>query len=164
MTPGCAEKANNIMTKYKFLAVLFFLIFFCGVASLSAYAENDFLSSINAHLERLESRYQISFKYKDFPRHTDYLKFSEVSVDEYHFLNEYLSLFEEEINKYPSGFFKDRNVRGIGLVTHLFMGQRSAQGLYGTKVSVMFFDIARRNFLEIGILKVFCILFFFLYC
>lgn len=101
------------------------------------------VNAINERLTRLESRYRISFKYADFPRKPDFLKFSEVKPGEYPRLDAYLALFEEEINKYPPGFFKEQDIRGIGFVTRLFAGQKSSQGLYSPQVRVMFFDISR---------------------
>ncbi len=113
-------------------------------------------SQISARIERLQARYQISFKYADFPKMPDILKFKEISAaeegqrglsplgfGEYRLLDEYLALFEEEISKYPAGFFKDRDVRGIGFVRALFFKGKSAQGLYNHGARVMFFDISR---------------------
>jgi len=103
----------------------------------------DWLSSIDARIEGLQARYQVSFKYADFPKMPESLRFKDVTPAEYRLLNEYLPLFEEEISKYPAGFFKDRDVRGIGFVRELFFNQRSAQGLYNDNNRVMLFDISR---------------------
>lgn len=122
---------------------VFLLMFFYTLMPISVYAEKDYLSSINERVERLQSRYRISFKYADFSERINYLKFSEVSAGEYLLLNDYLSLFEQEINKYPPGFFKDADVRGIGLVMALFAGEKPAHGLYNDKARIMLFDISR---------------------
>ncbi len=108
-------------------------------------ANSGLSTSINASVQRLEARYGISFKYADFPKLPDNLKFTEVPSSEYRRLNDYLSLFEEEINKYPSGFFADQDVRGVGLVRALFSSQKAAQGLYNEQARIMFFDISRYN-------------------
>jgi len=127
----------------KILGALFSLMLFCALIPVSAYAEKDYLPSISEYVERLQSRYRISFKYEDFSKQINYLKFSEVSEGEHSLLNDYLSLFEREINKYPPGFFKDADVRGVGLVMALFAGEKPVDGLYSDKARTMFFDISR---------------------
>ena len=127
----------------KVLGAFFLLIFFCALTPVFIYAEKDYLPSINEHIERLRSHYRISFKYEDFPEQINHLKFSEVSAEEYPLLNDYLALFEQEINKYPPGFFKDADVRGVGLVIALFSGERPAHGLYNDKARIMLFEISR---------------------
>ena len=114
------------------------------VVLCSAAPAQDISQSINTRIERLESRYGIRFRYQGFRGVPDFLKFSEAAApDDYRKLNKYLALFEEEINKYPPGFFENQGVRGIGMVTHLFLRERPAQGLYSPKIRVMFFDISR---------------------
>lgn len=114
-----------------------------GHAADLSQSQTANVNAINERLTRLESRYRISFKYADFPRKPDFLKFSEVKPGEYQRLDAYLALFEEEINKYPAGFFNEQDIRGIGFVMRLFAGQEPAQGLYSPQVRVMFFDISR---------------------
>jgi len=96
-------------------------------------------------IARLESRYGIDFRYRGFPKLPGdaYVKFSGVTSKDEEVLKEYLKIFKAEITQYPPGFFKDRGVRAIGLVTHLFMDDRPAQGLYTPQLRIMFFDISR---------------------
>jgi len=106
------------------LFYLSLLVFLCMAFPLSVHAQDSVLDSIDAYMHRLQSRYGIFFKYKDFPKTPQSVKFSEVSQDKYEELIDFLSLFEAEINQYPPGFFKDRGVKGIGLVPHLFLRER----------------------------------------
>lgn len=131
------------MTKYYLKLFSLFLILYCLASSVYAAPEQDVSTSINASLERLSARYRISFQYENFPPKPAYLKFDDVASADYPLLDEYLVLFEKEISKYPSGFFKDEGVRGIGLVMRLFNGEVPAQGLYSPQAKIMFFDIAR---------------------
>ncbi|MEW5895320.1 MAG: putative zinc-binding metallopeptidase [Candidatus Omnitrophota bacterium] len=125
-----------------FFYTTFFLIIICG-APVFAYGQHDVSASINTRIERLEQRFGILFQYRNFPGNTGIIKLSAIPEEEYPRLDEYLSLFEEEINKYPPGFFKGQGVLGIGLATHLFFGERPVQGFYNPTAKVMFFDIAR---------------------
>jgi len=137
---------------------LFFLIALVGMAAVPARLshaadlahaadlsriQEDHLAAITERIARLEARYGISFKYDRFPPKPDYLKFCEVSDRDYPLLAEYLSLFEEEITKYPPGFFKDQDIRGIGLVMRLFSAETPAQGMFHHQARVMFFEISR---------------------
>lgn len=131
----------------KFFLKLIFGIVILGVAGgpTFAHAQSQALLSaaIDASLARLQARYGISFKYAGFPPKPDYVKFDEVVPQDYQKLAAYLSMFEEEIGKYPPGFFSGQGIRGIGLVRRLFLGEKSADGMYSTGARIMFFDIAR---------------------
>lgn len=118
-----------------------FLVLAAGV--IPVYGQGEVLASIERRIEGFQARYGIPFKYDGFPPGKYYIKFLEVTPEEYRALNNYLILFEEEINKYPRGFFKGRDVRGIGLVNNLFSGETPAQGLYNSSSHIMFFDISR---------------------
>ncbi|MBU0467616.1 MAG: putative zinc-binding metallopeptidase [Candidatus Omnitrophica bacterium] len=131
------------MCNAKILLCLIFSVLILSAGVVPAYGQNDVLSSIDDRIERFQERYGIPFKYDGFPPGKYYIKFLEVSPKEYRVLNDYLILFEEEINKYPRGFFKGRDVRGIGLVNNLFSGETPAQGLYSSSAHIMFFDISR---------------------
>jgi len=102
-------------------------------------------AELGTMIARLESRYGIDFRYRGFPKPPEgaYIKFFGVSPQDEGRLKDYVWLFENEMAQYPQGFFKDRGVLGIGLVTHLFMGNRPAQGMYHSQLRIMFFDIAR---------------------
>lgn len=131
------------MNDRRWTTCVFLFLLCAAVQPIALFAQEDFVHKIHEHIQRLQSRYQISFRYADFPVKSEYLKFAEVPPSAYPRLSEYLTLFEEEINKYPSGFFKDQDVRGIGIVMRLFGGEKAAQGLYSRAAGVMFFDMSR---------------------
>ena len=110
-----------------------------------AFAGQDLVSSIDGHIERLEARFDIPIKYKDvFPASSD-IQYSLIPPEEYRLLNDYLDLFEDEINKYPPGFFKRRHLTCIVLVERLFKGETPVEGMYNSGRRVMLFDILRSD-------------------
>lgn len=102
----------------------------------------DFAADVRQKVDHFQQRYGIPLIYRDIPPRPG-LHFESVSPQEDQRLDAYLRIFEEEISKYPAEFFRDREVRGIALVTHLFAQDKPAQGLYNPASRVMFFDISR---------------------
>src|SRR5262249_51618100 len=66
-----------------------------------------------------------------------------IPAEDYPILNNYLGLFEKEINKYPRGFFIKKEIRAIALVERLFREETPADGIYSPQSRVMLFDIIR---------------------
>lgn len=122
---------------------LLIIIFFSCVFIRSVGADVDYASAINQRVHDFQARYGIPLLYKDLNNTTSAITFKPVSIKEYGFLNDYLILFEQEIHKYPSAFFKKREVRAVFLVTHLFSNKQPVQGAYSAEGRVMIFDISR---------------------
>lgn len=132
-----------MFTHKKLVFLFLFVLILSAWIIPPACAEKNVLDSIEKRIERFQSRYKIPFKYTGFPAGNYHIKYLSVTPKEYPVLDDYLALFEDEINKYPPGFFKSRDVRGIGLVNNLFAGEKPAQGLYSSDAHIMFFDISR---------------------
>lgn len=119
-----------------------FILFLCA-GFLPGYAQADVVSSIESRVARFQERYGIALIYKDLTFSGGSIQSAPVSDKEYGLLNDYLNLFEEEINTYPPVFFQEREVRAIALVTRLFAVDKPVQGLYNPGSRVMLFDILR---------------------
>jgi hypothetical protein len=69
--------------------------------------------------------------------------FEEISYREYKRLAAFLKVFEEELGKYPQGYFKEAALAKVIFVKKLFFEGEPAQGIYLYPQSLMFFDIYR---------------------
>ena len=67
----------------KRLLSLFFSVLILSAGIAPAYGQIDVLSSINERIERFQARYGIPFKYDGFPPGKYYIKFLEVTPEEY---------------------------------------------------------------------------------
>ena len=110
-----------------------------------AFAGQDIVASIEGHIERLKARFDIPIEYKKIFPSSGPLRYSVIPPQEYELLNNYLDLFEDELNKYPHGFFKKRNLKCIAFVERLFKGETPVEGLYALRKRVMLFDILRSD-------------------
>jgi len=73
------------------------------------------------------------------------LIFEEADSSDYKRLYEYIRLFDEEIQKYPPGFFKKEALKEIYFVKKLFHKEDDAEGLYDYRKKVIFFDFANQR-------------------
>ncbi len=125
----------------------FLILFLFSVAVIKPlFAQEtaaDLSSSIEQRVERFQIRYGIPLVYKNIILTNSNIHFQIISPQEYDLLNNYLALFEEEINKYPAEFFQRRQVRAVLLATHVFSRDIPAQGIYSADARVMIFDISR---------------------
>ena len=133
-------KWSDMMRAVKVCLILFFSL---GAMVLPALAVQDFTASIDGHIQRLEARFGIPILYKDVVISSTDIQYKLVTPDEYKSLNDYLDLFEEELNKYPPGFFKKRDLKGLLLVERLFRGEIPADGMYNRDRQMMVFDVLR---------------------
>ena len=106
-------------------------------------AQDNIQSRINQRITHFEQRYGIELRYQDMHPVKDGIYFKLLEHEDLVALDAYLKLFEEEVNKYPPTFFRDREIRGIGLVKYLFVKKKQAQGVYSSGLRIMFFDILR---------------------
>jgi len=132
----------------------FSLLFSCvtALALLVTFPQRLFSSSdfanrqmqIDEIASRIEARYGLNISYKDIPSKLSYdTVFTPVAPKDYRNLLSYLSLFEEEIAKYPKTYFKNSKLRGAFFVKRLFHKQRPAEGVYVYKKNYILFDFER---------------------
>ncbi|MFT5387589.1 MAG: hypothetical protein ACI9E5_000720 [Candidatus Omnitrophota bacterium] len=100
-------------------------------------------SSIKTKVLNFKKRYGIPIIYKNFSSDNNRADFKAIASNNYDYFDNYLNLFEKETTKYPLDFFRQRRIRAIAFVTHLFSKGETAQGMYQTDTNVMFFDISR---------------------
>jgi len=133
-------------TVYRYLMYpVVFCIAFCGTRELCAQtqAENT-ESSIESVLVRLKDRYGIDFIYKDFPDlGRSKAVYAQAQDSDYKQLLSYLRLFQEELRKYPAGFFKKRKLEAVVFVKKLFFKKLAVEGLYEHRRRIMMFDFLR---------------------
>lgn len=117
------------------------ILLFCF--SVKSFSADDIAVSIQIRIQKFQSRYGIPIVFNDIPFLGSNIVFKSASPQEMRELDQYLILFDEEIGKYPPEFFKEREVRAIGMVTHLFFRKKIAQGVYSPQGRFMLFDFTR---------------------
>jgi hypothetical protein len=136
--------------KKHFRIILLLWLLLLPTSAVHAQTPLDIEQEVNARIQAFEKKYGIPLVYKNLVHPSGDLHFVELARANYAELNTYLKLFNQEINKYPSSFFKSQNIRGIALVKRLFIQGKPAEGLYFFNYNVMFFDILRNNHKRVG--------------
>jgi len=134
LKPGFPHNFVKICT----LVCVVFLCAFCP----PGFAGENVTKQIDKRIARLQERFNIPVYYKGDDL-KEALRYEFLKPEEYAALNRYLQLFEEEILKYPPGFFSKKNIKAIALVRRLFRGERPTEGAYSPGARVMLFDVLR---------------------
>ncbi len=135
--------ANTVFIRLTTTYILF-LFSSCMLVEKICAAE-DITTSIHKKISQLETKFGIPILYKNITPAKGVMQYTLTPEEGYPILNNYLELFTEEINKYPSGFFTKKKIQAIVLVERLFKGETAAEGAYNSLNSVMAFDILRSD-------------------
>lgn len=142
------------------LGILFFLCLLCLVParSASAGAEGEFLPQLSRPqlifrnkilkiVEQVREEHHLDVKFEDLDRERfqrESLVFREAEPQDYGRMYRFLSLLHDELQKYPPGFLRPRQLQVIYLVKGLFNDDKNAQGIYDYRNKIIFFDFARQ--------------------
>jgi hypothetical protein len=126
-----------------FKAYIFLCALVLWTASAGVYADEGPSAAIDGRIAALQTRFDTPIFYKGTDRKEESLRYEFLPAGDYPALDRYLQLFEEEIRKYPPGFFSKKQIRGIALVRRLFRGEVPTEGAYSPGLRVMLFDVLR---------------------
>lgn len=98
-------------------------------------------------IDEVQSSHDISIRFEQLPLDRldqSKLSFTEAEPGDYGRVYRYLTVLQQELNKYPSGFLPQRYLQSVYLVKRLFKEEQNAQGVYDYRNKIIFFDFARQ--------------------
>lgn len=140
-------------------ALILSILFIAGCSGLLNNSDNsnaDLLSShdfiqtkgeIDAIVSQIESKYPIRISYKKSLKWTwGIVGYTKLAVSDYAQLLKYLTIFQEEFNKYPPEFIRKSNLKWVVIGKNLsYLGQHRAS-IPDYRREILYYDIAQGSY------------------
>jgi len=136
---------------YKVFLIIF--LFFLQPCFVSAEGiENDrHQLAMETIVKRIKKQYSIEIIYKDIPNAPwSNIAYRPASQQDYAKLIKFLTILEQEMYKYPLGFFDKIQLRYIILLKRFFYSEKPLEGLYGFNKNAIFLDFYRKGNQELS--------------
>jgi len=126
--------------------VLSVLTLFLTTSITSGDAAMNRDEQIAALARQLEQRYGFQIIYRDFSVPVEKkLVFKLADKKGYEYLARFLTIFAEEVDKYPADFFQHSRLKAVILVKRHFYNEKPVEGLYDSGANVIFIDFWRNR-------------------
>ena len=117
------------------------------IAAKQQRKQQEVINGIERIVEQVREQHGLTIVYRDLAKESfsrKRLEFKEAEVRDYPRVYRYIKVLQEELAKYPPGFFDADKLQRIYILKSIFNEEKNAQGIYDYRAKVMFLDFGRK--------------------